>query len=382
MSAILDELEELEIPDFLSVNDEDDIHDEMMALIPDEYDKSEAQHIWNFTRPTAHVVSQLRGFDLPEALNLIWPRFSYGIYLDLHAQVRGLTRKEATYATGTITFTGTEGTLIPAGYMCSTESKNATPSNDYITLEDATISEDGTVTVSARASIAGASGNTAANTIIINSTAYDDVTGVTNDIPFKGGYDEESDESLQERIDSYDKTQGDSNIGNPSDYKRWAEEIPGTGEANVIRSTDGSGLVTIVLTDGNGEPASSTLCTSVYNHIMSPTDESNRLAPCGASLSVIPPSTEMLTISATIELTSGTISTVKAEFIKALKEYFPIAISNKEVLYNKIANLLGDITSIYDYSSLTVNGGTANIPLTNGLFPTVDESHITLTLKE
>lgn len=382
MSAILDELEELEIPDFLSVNDEDDIHDEMMALIPDEYDKSEGQHLWNFTRPTAHVVSQLRGFNIPEALNLIWPRFSYGIYLDLHAQLRGLTRKEAQYATGTITFTGTEGTLIPAGYMCATESKNDIASKDYITLEDCTIGADGTVTVSARASLAGSNGNTAANTIVINSTAYDDVTGVTNQVQFKGGYDEESDESLYERISDFDMTQGDSNIGNPSDYKRWAEEVPGTGQANVIRSRDTSGLVTIVLTDGNGEPASTTLCTSVYNHIMSPNDESKRLAPCGAFLSVIPPTTEMLTITATVELTSGTISTVKAEFVKALKEYFPTAISNKEVLYNKIANILGDISSVYDFSSLTVNGGTSNIVLADGTFPTVDESHITLTLKE
>ena len=43
MSA-LDELTELEMPEFLSVNDEDDIHDEMLAIIPDEYDKSGTSH--------------------------------------------------------------------------------------------------------------------------------------------------------------------------------------------------------------------------------------------------------------------------------------------------------------------------------------------------
>lgn len=381
MSAI-DDLEELEIPDFLSVNDEDDIHDEMMAIIPDEYDKSEGQHLWNFTRPTALIVSQLRGFDLPNALDLIWPRFSSGEYLDLHAQLRGMTRKEAQYATGTITFTGTPDTLIPSGYMCSTESKNDIPSKDYITLEDCTIGDDGTVTVNAQASVAGSDGNTAANTIVINSSAYDDVTGVTNSVSFTGGIDEESDDSLKERISEYDKTQGDSNIGNPSDYKRWAEEVSGTGEASVIRSTDTSGLVTIILTDGNGDPASTSLCTAVYNHIMSPDDDMKRLAPCGASLSVIPPQTLTITVSATVILTTGTITSVTAALIAGLRSYFSECVSDGEILYNRVANILGDISGVYDFSNLKLNNGQSNVKLNAGVFPATDASRITLTLAE
>lgn len=381
MSAI-DELNELEIPDFLTVNDEDDIHDEMLALIPDEYDKSEGQHLWNFTRPTAHIVSQLRGYNIPEALNLIWPRFATGIYVDLHAQLRGLTRKEALYATGYIKITGTKGTSIPKGYMCSTESKNDIASQDYVTLESCEIGESGSVTVKAQASMAGAIGNTAANTIVINSTAYDDVTGVTNEAPFTGGIDEESDESLISRISDYDKSQGDSNIGNPADYKRWAEEVPGTGEASVIRSTDTSGLVTIVLMDGNGEPASQTLCTSVYNHIMSPNDESQRLAPCGAKLSVIPPTTTTITVSATVTLTSGTTEGVTSELVTQLRNYFSECVNDGEIRYNKVANILGDIEGVYDFSSLKLNNGQSNISLSSGTYPAIDASNITLTLAE
>ena len=381
MSA-LDELTELEIPEFLSVNDEDDIHDEMLAIIPDEYDKSEGGHLWNFTRPTALIVSQLRGFDIPNALNLIWPRFSNGIYLDLHAEVRGMTRKEAQYATGSITFTGTPYTVIPAGYMCSTESKNDISSRDYVTLEECTIGEDGTVTVNAQAALAGADGNTAANTIVINSSAYDDVTGVTNDVPFTGGIDEETDDSLIERISEYDKTQGDSNIGNPSDYKRWAESVPGTGNASVIRSTDTSGLVTIILTDGNGDPASSTLCTAVYNYIMSPDDEYSRLAPCGASLSVIPPQTLDISISAVLTLKTGTVETAAEKMVEGMKEYFPECISNGEILYQRVGNILGDIDGVYDFNLLYLNGGQSNVSLDPGVFPSIEVSNITFTLKE
>lgn len=132
MAEILD----LEIPEFLKNNDEDDIQDELLSLIPDEYDKSEGQHYWNFTRPTARVVSELRGFDLPNAIGLIWPQFSYAEYLDYHADLRHITRKPAQYASGTITFTGTAGTVIPSGYVCSTESKNNIPSKDYVTTKE------------------------------------------------------------------------------------------------------------------------------------------------------------------------------------------------------------------------------------------------------
>jgi uncharacterized phage protein gp47/JayE len=380
--ADIKDLEELEIPEFLSNNDEDDIHDEMLAVIPDEYDKSEGGHLWNFTRPTALIVSQLRGFDLPNAINLIWPRFSSGEYVDLHAELRNMTRKEALYATGEITITGTPETVIPAGYSCATESKNDVASKSYVTTEECEIGEDGTVTVHAQAAVAGSDGNTAANTIVINSSGYDDVTGITNEASFTGGVDEEDDESLIERIREYDQMQGVSNIGNPSDYKRWAKSVPGTGTANIIRATDTSGLVTIVLTDGNGEPASEALCTKVYNYIMSPDDEQSRLAPCGANLSVVAPTTTTITIAAAVTLTSGTVESITAVFVSKLNDYFSSAVDDGEIRYQKIGNILGDIEGVYDFSGLYVNSGMANIPLSTGFFPYTSSESVTLTLEE
>lgn len=373
-------MEDMEIPEFLQNYDEDTIHEEMLALIPDTYDKSEGQHYWNFTRPTAKVVSQLRGFDLPEAIKLIWPRFSNGEYLDYHAELRNMTRKAAQYATGEITITGTPDVVIPAGYTVSTESKNDIASRDYVTTEECFIGSDGTVTVSAQATVAGMEGNTAAGTIVVNSSSFEDVTGVTNIAPFTGGVEEEDDESLYARIYEYDSMQGDSNVGNPSDYKRWAESIPGTGIAKVIRPTDTSGLVTIVLTDGNGEPASEALCEEVFNYILSPNDEAARLAPCGATLNVIPPTTTIITIRANVEITSGTIEEITETFASKLKDYFPTAIANHEILYHKVCNILGDIEGVYDFSGLYINDGMANIQLDDNAFPKIESSNITLTL--
>lgn len=376
-------IQDLDIPEFLQNNDVDDIHQAMLSIIPDTYDKSEGQHIWNFTRPTANVVSQLRGYDLPNSIGLIWPKFCTGQYLDYHAELRGLSRKPAQYATGTIEFTGTEGLVIPAGYMCSTESINDIPSYDYITTEAATIGNNGKVTVPAQAVDAGSAQNAGTNTVVINSTGYEDITAVTNPIAFTGGIDEESDEDLLERIQEFDRSQGISGVGNPSDYKRWAESVPGTGNANVIRSTGTSGLVTIILTDGNGDPASTELCQAVYDYIMSPSNEMLRLAPVGASLSVIPPETETITITANVALTSGTIESITDIFAANCLEYFQNqAITDGRILYQKIGNILGDISGVYDFNTLVVNGGTINITLQSGVYPTISASDITLTLFE
>lgn len=376
-------IQDLDIPEFLQNNDVDDIHQAMLSIIPDTYDKSEGQHIWNFTRPTANVVSQLRGYDLPNSIGLIWPKFCTGQYLDYHAELRGLSRKPAQYATGTIEFTGTEGLVIPAGYMCSTESINDIQSYDYITTEAATIGNNGKVTVPAQAVDAGSAQNAGTNTVVINSTGYEDITAVTNPIAFTGGIDEESDEDLLERIQEFDRSQGISGVGNPSDYKRWAESVPGTGNANVIRSTGTSGLVTIILTDGNGDPASTELCQAVYDYIMSPSNEMLRLAPVGASLSVIPPETETITITANVALTSGTIESITDIFAANCLEYFQNqAITDGRILYQKIGNILGDISGVYDFNTLVVNGGTINITLQSGVYPTISASDITLTLFE
>ena len=375
-------MDNMQLPTFLQNHDEDAVHEEIFELIPNEYDKSEGQHFWNFTRPTARIVSQMRGFDLPEAIKLIWPRFSHDEYLDYHAERDYIYRKEAQHSEGEITFTGTAGTVIPAGYTVSTEAKNDIASKDYETTVECTIGEDGTVTVPARAVVAGKDGNTASNTIVVNTSSYDDVTSVTNSTAFTGGVDEEDDESLYARLNEYNKMQGDRGTGNPSDYKRWAESVPGTGSATVIRPTDNSGLVTIVLTDGNDEPASTELCEAVYNYIMSPDNDYDRLAPCGAFLKVIPPDTLIISVSGTLELTSGNIETVTSTFIEKIKEYFQEALIRGEVLYHKICNILGDIEGVYDFSGLTVNGGTSNIQLSNGVFPFINSENVTFTLKE
>ena len=381
MATITDEFE---IPSFLGSSDEDEIHEnEILSTLPNEYDKSEGQVLYDITRPTANIASLLRGYEIPEALKLIWPRFANGIYLDYHAETRNMIRKEATYATGILTISGKAGTNIPLGSVFSTETKNNVASVDYATTVAEIIGEDGTVDVAARAVFPGPDGNAGANQITIKSNEIDDISAVTNKEAFTGGYDEEDDESLKQRLIEYDLSKGESNIGNKSDYKRWALEIVGVGDATVITPQDDSGLITLVLTDMNGSPANEVLCETVYNHIMGVQDnEHDRLAPINARLEVIPPQTINVSITATIELdndTSQTITSITSDFTEALMSYFPQAISDAEIRYEKVKSILSSIDGVYDFKDVYINSMQGNIILASGVLPITDESKITLT---
>lgn len=380
---------EFTIPSFLDNYTVDDVYEAMQAILPPDIDSSEGSHVWNLTRPTALVIAELCEFVLPQVVQLIFPEWSYGEFLDAHAKARGMTRKEATAAIGEVTITGAQNTIIPVGTTVSTASlNNEDPAVSYQTTEEATIPSSGSVTVPIECAQAGTIGNTNPNTIVLLSSTVVGITAVTNEEAVSGGTDEESDEALIERIEEYDQTQGDSYIGNISDYKRWAMSVSGVGNAAIIPANDSSGLVTIVLTNSNGEPASSELCAEVYDYIMSPDDPTQRVAPINAYLSVIAPATIAIGVKATIELTEGsTLSAVQDAFYGNLVQYLPDALSDGEIKITKVAAILSGTSGVNDFSDLqigidtsgTIAYGTTNIQIESTQLPTITEEDIELT---
>lgn len=380
---------EFTIPNFLNNYTADDVYEEMQAILPPDIDSSEGSHVWNLTRPTALVIAELCEFVLPQVIQLIFPEWSYGEYLDAHAKSRGMTRKAATAATGEVTITGAENIIIPAGTTVSTASlNNEDPAVAYQTTEEATIPISGTVTVPIVCAQTGTVGNTNPNTIILLGSTVVGITSVTNEEAVSGGTDEESDESLIERIEEYDQTQGDSYIGNISDYKRWAMSVSGVGNAAIIPANDSSGLVTIVLTDATGNPASSQLCTEVYDYIMSPDDPTQRVAPINAYLSVIAPETIAIGAKATVELTEeATMDAVQQSFIENMIQYLPEALADGEIKITKVAAILSGTTGVNDFANLqigidtdgTITYGTTNIQIESTQLPTISSDDVTLT---
>lgn len=375
-------------PSFLQNCSVDDWYEKMKAIMPSDIDLSEGNHAFNMTRPTALVAAELCEFILPEVIKLVFPSWSYGEFLDGHSKARSITRKAATAATGEITITGPKDTLIPEGSLFATASINDEPSVDYRTTEAATIPESGSVTVPIICTKTGTVGNTTAGTIILVGSKITGITSVTNAEDVTGGTEEETDELLIERIEDYDSTQGESFVGCPADYKRWATSVSGVGDATIVSAQDDSGLVRIVLTDQNGAPATPYLCEAVYNYIMKPEDPGTRLAPVNAFLSVEPPATIEIGVRATVELKDGSsLEAVKADFLRRIALYLPVALDEGEVKHTRVAAVMAATEGANDFSDLEIgikNGdsitwGTSNIPVTTIQLPAVSEENLVLT---
>ena len=372
-------------PDFLQNHSTDDIHERMLSILPADIDASEGGHVWNLTRPTALIAAELCEFILPNLIMLIFPEWSYGDFLDAHAKARSITRHDAVAATGEITITVNEDTLIPAGSIFSTASINNEPSVDYETLEDVEIPKSGTATVRIQCTQVGIVGNTIENTIIFHSGPIAGITTVTNENPVTGGADDETDEALIERIMEYDRSQNNNFVGSVSDYKRWATSVNGVGNADVIAAQDDSGLVTIILTDANGKAATEKLCEDVYNYIMSPNAPEARLAPINASISVVSPSNMDISIKATVELKEGaSIESAKISFVSRLSAYLPDAMKEREVKYTRICAKLSATDGVNDFSNLQIGVkggtyGTSNLQISASVLPEISADDIVFT---
>lgn len=371
------------IPSFLENQSVDEIHERMLQQLPEDIDKSEGGHPWNLTRPTAYEAAYMAEFVVMEAIRLIFPKFAedYADIMVYHAEMRGLERKAATYATGKITITGQAGTEVPAGSAFSTASVNGEPAVEFQTTDTVTIGTDGNVIAEVRAVEAGTVGNVPANTIILKANKITGITGVTNTEEISGGTEEEDIKSLQARIMDYDASQGISFVGSEADYKRWAMEVNGIGNAVIIPAQDESGLITIIVTDSNGEPANETLQEAVYNHIMRPDAPAERLAPInGGNINVVAPETISINISVIVEPTgSVTLATITDNILSALKTYLVEATGDGEVKYTRIGSIISSMEGVNDYRNLLLNGGTSNVAISNQQLPAIDKDHLTVT---
>lgn len=375
-------------PEFLQNSSVDEIHKVARSVLPADIDMSEGNHPWNYTRAAAIISAELRQYHFPEIIKLIFPEWSYGTFLDEHAKGRSMKRREATAATGKITITGAVGTVIPAGSLFSTAAVGDEPSVDYRVVRPVKIPDEGSVTVDIVCTNVGIIGNTQAGTIVLVSCNVKGITAVTNEEAVTGGTEEESDESLIQRILDHDQNQGDSFTGSVSDYKRWAMEVPGVGSATVIPAQDDSGLITIIITDSNGDPATEQLCQEVYNHIMQPDDEDNRLSAVNAIVSVTPPSTMEIGIQATVELSDGyTLESVKTAYMAQLALYLPEALDAKEIKYSRLCAVLSTTEGVNDFTGLrfgvkngdTITYGTTNAAITSNQLPIVAAEDLILT---
>ena len=358
---------ELPIPDFLK-EDEETIHQRMLEKAPPGIDVSEGSFFWDATRPVALEKAEMIEFKLVETLKVCFPQWAYGQYLDLHAEMVGLQRRPAVPASGYVTVTGQPGASMLAGTELATPAVGDQLSIIFRTKEPLYLDESGVGTVAIEAATPGTIGNVAANTITLMVQPLSGITSITNPEPTSGGTEEEDDESLRARILEARKLVPLS--GSITDYKIWAKEVAGVGEAYVIPEWQGpgTGTVKVIIVDSNGQPANAALIEAVQNYI-APADGSGK-APIGAIVTVAAPTAHVLNYEFTLQLKEGYGETEVINAIKsALAEYYKTVGVGGEIRYNKVAAIIMETEGVEDFSGLTINGGTSNIQLASDEYP-------------
>ncbi len=174
-------------------------------------------------------------------------QYATGLQLEERAMERGIKRKPAAPARGTLTF-GRKTPLwcatdIPTGTVCASSGENA---QKYVTAEEAILpAGELTVDVPAKAQTPGSTGNTSAETVTAMVTPPASVETVTNGSPFTGGTDAESDDSLKVRL--LDCWNTPANGANAAWYRQTAESCDGVKSANVVPRASGTGTVAVYL---------------------------------------------------------------------------------------------------------------------------------------
>ena len=186
-----------------------------------------------------------------------FPQTAAGEYLDLHAELRGVTRREAVCAQGVLRFQTDEAATadweIPAGTVCMTAGLVR-----FETEEAGVIRTGETWTdIPARAVEPGLGGNVAAGSIVTMSVPPVGVSRCINPDPFTGGLDAEDDEELRERVlETYKRL---PNGANAAYYRQEAMSFEEVVEAVVIPRARGIGTVDVVVATASGTPDSELL---------------------------------------------------------------------------------------------------------------------------
>ena len=182
-----------------------------------------------------------------------FPQTATGEDLDKHAQLRGITRRQAARATGTVRFYANEPqeteTEIPEGTVCMTAAGVR-----FLTTQTVTVKPDMTYAdAPVIAGEAGAEGNVGADAIVFMALPPMRIVACANPEPLTNGLDEEGDEELRARVlATYQRL---ANGANNAFYRQAAMSFDEVAAVTVLPKYDGVGTVGVVPAAQGGMPS-------------------------------------------------------------------------------------------------------------------------------
>lgn len=325
--------------------------------------------VWDdLTRAFALEIDRVYDRMLNEVPAAALPGTATGEWLDAWADNLGLQRKAAVPASGSVRFTGPDGTSIPAGTQVSTEAPTADADPlTFQTLDGATITGAGFVDVLVVAVEAGSEGNVPANSVVLLDSAIDDVT-VSNPAAITSGDDDETDERLQVRV--LRRLRSTGGAGNQDYYINLALNYPGVGFATVQPNTPALGDVRVVVTDINNDPVSQLIIDGLQALLdPEPTPaQGDGQSTIGAEVTVVTAGAQSVVVVADIDFKVG-YSADGAGGTRALGDAISAAVrgyideleAGQDVVYYRVLGAIVTIDGVEDVASLTLNGTTTKV---------------------
>ena len=256
-------------------------------------------------------------------------------FLEKHAGLRSLRRRNATYAAGKgATISGNPDAVIAVGLQIKTEDGRF-----YETTESAVISSGGTAVVAVRSLATGAVQNikTATKGSFMAAPVGVSTDVVLNDVV--GATKAESDSSLLERL--LNKIRRPAAGGNKYDYKDWALEVDGVEQAYVYPLRRGLGTVDIAITADNGVPSDDTV-RRAQEYI-------DQERPVTAKESkVVKPDVTKVNFNIQVKISGVALNDIKTAINNALRDYFNGLIPGDDLIVSQCEAVINNLIGVVD----------------------------------
>lgn len=295
-------------------NTYESILEKALRNVPSTVDKREGSIIFDTLSPVALELANIY-MNMDSILNSAFAETAARQYLILIAKERGLYPKEATHARlkaefnfrvfnkaydGEYVQEGDRFNLDKLNYKVISQLKNTTDKSIIVTDSDGnSISvAKGAVIPGAwqvECETAGLEGNKHLGTLLPMTTIEGLTKAELTEILILG---EDIEDTEAFRLRYFDSINNEAFGGNRADYINWVKEMDGVGQVKVKRAPNGGGTVGVIITDVNGQPASSTLINTV-KEALDPavtTGQGDRLAPIGHKVTVTTVSTSNIDV--------------------------------------------------------------------------------------
>ena len=306
------------------------------------------------------AAAQLQALDIQAwwVLDQCFPQTAQGTYLDGHALMRGISRRAATRAVGTLRFSVTSPSSvelpISLGTTCMTEGEVRFQTTQAAVLPAGALSVD----VPAEALESGSAGNVPPGSVTILTACPVGITGCTNPTAFSGGSDQESDESLRERVlESYLRL---PNGANAAWYEQTAMAHAGVAAAQAVGRARGIGTVDVYIATEAGLPDGALL-----EEVRADLQEKREIA---VDVAVRAPEAKNVNVTVQVAAEENTgFEAVKARVEQAVTALFTGQLLGRPLLLAELGSRIYAVEGVANYRILSptadVAGGEGMLPL-------------------